>query len=245
MHTVKFIQKHIWQTNKNPIKFISADKPKEITNKMSKQNSSSSPSSSSSSSSSTSQSGCISSVLISIRSALPFSRSGSSAFSSEPPLEEEWSIISDEEIASLSTSAEAPPPASSQSEMSQSSPPRSPLPAPPTSPTSPPASPPSPTRQEIDRIVAAGQAFMRANPNHPLQEYAGLPITISQRDREGLLKFKEELKARIGKLQLFKRVRGKEAREAIKKHGMELIREYKGACSFLGERPEVGDWFFL
>lgn len=61
-----------------------------------------------------------------------------------------------------------------------------------------------------------------------------------------ILEEKQEFKERITRLALKRQVtRNPVKLEAISEEVEELVEDYKIICARLGERPEVGHWFFL
>ncbi|KAI9643040.1 hypothetical protein NHQ30_008775 [Ciborinia camelliae] len=157
---------------------------------------------------------------------------------STPNCSSSISVPSADPSADSSSPLSAPPSAFSPASSSASSSDSSSASSSSSSSTAPAPAPPSP--QYVEAVLAAGEAFIAANPGHPLQFFADLPIQTHQRERGYLLNYKNELKERMGNLNLEKHVRGARERKAIKKEERVLLQDYKETCTMLGERPEVG-----
>ncbi|KAF7946565.1 hypothetical protein EAE96_009561 [Botrytis aclada] len=100
-------------------------------------------------------------------------------------------------------------------------------------------------------INAVGNSFAAAYPNHPLATFAKEEVQMEVDERALLLYQKEELREKMLVLYLDKLMLGTERarkvvkdRNWLKEQELSVVREYKTICTKLGQRPEVGYWFF-
>ncbi|KAF7905104.1 uncharacterized protein EAF01_005625 [Botrytis porri] len=100
-------------------------------------------------------------------------------------------------------------------------------------------------------VNAAGYAFVAAYPRHPLADFAAEEVRTAVDERALLLHQKEELREKMLVFHLNKFLLGTEeerrvvkSKEWFKKQEVSIVLEYKTTCAKLGQRPEVGHWFF-
>ncbi|TGO35758.1 hypothetical protein BHYA_0147g00230 [Botrytis hyacinthi] len=108
-----------------------------------------------------------------------------------------------------------------------------------------------PVPSSLTAINAAGYAFVAAYPNHPLATFAAVEVQLAGNERALLLYQKDKLRERMMMFHLEKLMLGTtEEKRALKSKGclkeqeLSVVLEYKTICAKLGQRPEVGRWFF-
>ncbi|TGO78029.1 hypothetical protein BELL_0082g00240 [Botrytis elliptica] len=108
-----------------------------------------------------------------------------------------------------------------------------------------------PVPNHLAAVNAAGNSFVAAHPNHPLAKFAAEEVRIAGDERALLLDQKVKLRKSMLVFYFDKFFLGTDgqrrvvkSKEWLKKQQVSVVLEYKRICAKLGQRPEVGCWFF-